>query len=456
MTSAATEHVTATKLAARLAQGETSAVELVEQALARSEDADLRHVFIKITRDQARAEAEASDLRRAQGAALSAWDGIPIAWKDLFDLSGVVTTAGSKVFAENAPADENADVVAACRDQGLIALGKTNLSEFAYSGLGLNPHFGTPKNPYSEKTPRVPGGSSSGSAVAVAGGIVPVAVGTDTAGSVRIPASFCGLFGFKASQNRYPKRGCFALSTSLDSFGGFAQCVGDLIHLDAAMRGMTASQVDTPELKDCSFVIPGTVVFDDVDSEVLQVFEDMVRRLEKAGASITHRPFDIFSEVVRLFRKHGTLTAAEAATIHQDLLASDRADQMDQRVRERMLMSQRYTVSDYIQLQWARQRLQDAVKRELGGAVLLFPTVAIAAPEIARLERSVEDFTRTNLLVLRNTMLGSYLGTPGMNLPIGTTSEGLPVGALISAPFGDDNRILSIAASVEKAILDMA
>lgn len=452
--------VTATALAERLADGTLTSGQLVEDCL----DAIAAHgdpaVFITLLPEHARAAARASDARRAAGRAKGAFDGIPVAWKDLVDIAGTPTTAGSKTRADTPPAAVSAEVVTACDAAGLIPLGKTNLSEFAYSGLGLNPHFGTPANPCSGPDPRVPGGSSSGSAVAVAARLVPLAVGTDTAGSVRVPAGFCGICGFKSSQSRYSKAGVFPLSTSLDSLGSFAHCVDDLIALDAMMRGVeppavqpAAPPVIPPatniSVEPLDILIPETLVFDAVAPDVLDRFDAAVGRLSAQGHSIVRAPFPIFLEVTDLFARYGTLTVAEAATLHAELLASPAAADMDQRVRQRMLTARSFSAQDYITLQWARARLQDTVRRELGARLLLFPTTPFTAPSIAALEASASHFADTNLLALRNTMPGNFLGMPGVSLPIGRDSAGLPIGALLSAANGRDDHLLRAASQLE-------
>ncbi len=439
----------ATQLADMLQAGETTAVALATHYLDKIQQHWDQSVFITVTRDRALADAQASDARRSKGNLLSPWDGIPIAWKDLFDTKGNTTTAGSIVYAKAKPATRDATVVAACRDLGLVCLGKTNLTEFAYSGLGLNPHYGTPVNPCSDAVPRAPGGSSAGSAVAVAAGLAPVAIGTDTAGSVRVPASFCGLTGFKSSQNRYSKTGVFPLSSSLDSLGPLALCVDDLIVMDALMRGRSAAPIVDVDLAGLKILIPETIVFDDIDADVATCFDEAVNRLRTAGIHVSRAPFPIFQQIMDLFAAHGTPTVAEAATFHGSLLASEQAEQMDQRVRTRMMTASGFSAQDYITLQWERERLQEEVAIALDDRCLLFPTVAMTAPALAPLEADDDLFATTNLKVLRNTMLGNFLGMPGVSLPIGVDTNGLPIGALISAPYGADDRILAVAKAIE-------
>lgn len=432
-------------LAAGLERGDFSAVELLGEVLTRLGTEDAASVFISLMPERAMEEARASDDRRRRGACLSAWDGIPLAWKDNYDIDGMPTTVGSNLYRNAPPAERDAALVSASRAAGMIAVGKTNMTEFAYSGLGLNPHYGTPANPRATLPDRAPGGSSSGSAVAVAAGLVPVAIGSDTAGSVRVPASFCGVWGFKASQNHHPLGGVYPLSSSLDSVGHFANSADDLAALDALLRGDGRPATPAPDLRDLEFLVPETVVFDDAEPGVRARFDAFVRHLEGEGARIERGPMPAFAETTELFRRHGTLTVAEAYTYHYDLLASGAAERMDQRVRRRMETAKGFSAQDYITLQWARTRLTKETAEFLGGRLLLFPTVAITAPSITVLSSDDGLFATTNLLALRNTMLGNYLGTPGVSIPIGADGEGLPVGALISAPEGQDAKVLAAA-----------
>lgn len=442
-------HQSATALAKRLNAGELTSEDLVKSCFEAIRNHGDEAIFITLTEETALEAARASDKRRAAGNPLSDWDGIPVAWKDLVDIPGTPTTAASAVYENATSPDELAVVYANCEKAGLISVGKTNLSEFAYSGLGLNPHFGTPVNPHSKEDPCAPGGSSAGSAVAVAAGLVPLAIGTDTAGSVRVPAAFCGVMGFKSSQTHYDKTGVFPLSTSLDSLGTFAHSVEDLVTFDQILRGVDAAPVQPAKTK-TKIIVPTTIVLGELDDAVASCFENMLSALKAQGYEIERKHFPIFDEVSRLFAEHGTLTVAEAATYHKDLLASPDAEKMDQRVRERMLTASRFTAQDYVLLQWERARLEQAVKDVLGDALLLFPTVAITAPSIAELEADDDQFIKTNLMALRNTMLGNYLGMPGVSLPIGYDADGLPIGALVSGPNATDVELLQQALSLQQ------
>lgn len=444
--------VSATTLATRLASGELTSQALVEACFAAIKAHNDDAIFITLTKESAIKAAKDSDARRKAGKPLSEWDGIPVAWKDLVDIPDTPTTAASAVY-KNAPAPtQGAVIYDNCTKAGLICIGKTNLSEFAYSGLGLNPHFGTPVNPHSTDTPLAPGGSSAGSAVAVAASLVPLAIGTDTAGSVRVPASFCGITGFKSSQDHYDKTGIFPLSASLDSVGSFAHAIEDIITFDAILRGEAPQPISVISPDKPNLIVPTDVVLNGLDAQVADCFEAALETLSQAGYTITRQAFPIFNEVTELFAKHGTLTVAEAATVHKDLLASPDAAKMDQRVFERMKTATQFSAQDYIQLQWDRARLQAAVTQTLGHDILVCPSVAITAPAIAELDADTDHFAHTNLLALRNTMLGNYLGMPGVSIPAGHARNGAPIGVLFSMATSLDAELLHHCRAIEAAL----
>ncbi len=222
------------------------------------------------------------------------------------------------------------------------------------------------------------------------------------------------------------------------------------------MRGLSEPRLEAMTLDEMSFIIPTSIVFDDIDADIADAFDQAISTLQNAGATIARETFPIFEQVTRLFSKHGTVTVAEAFTLHEELLSSRDAARMDQRVRTRMLTANNFSTSDYIRLQWERDRLQHKTAENLQSRFLLFPTAAMTAPELEALEASDELFVATNLKALRNTMLGNYLGTPGVNLPIGKDRNGLPIGALVSAPFGEDDRVLAAALTIQGVLADQA
>ncbi|MGH6797857.1 MAG: amidase family protein, partial [Roseiarcus sp.] len=299
-----------------IAAGRLDPVEVAEFFLGRIERDRENPSFILVTRERALKEAAASRKRHREGRAAGPLDGVPTAWKDLVDMAGERTTAGSALYAGSPPKEKDAPIVTNLSAAGLVALGKTNLSEFAFSALGLNPHFGTPRNPRDSVTPRIAGGSSSGAAVAVAGGLAPCAIGSDTGGSIRAPAGFCGIVGFKTSEGRIDKRGVFPLSRTLDTIGPMARTVEDCVLIDMALRGQSAASARPIDLSRVEFVAPDKTGIDDAEPAVAANLEAVMKRLAAAGAKVTSRPVPSIGAMRDLMRKHGSLVAIEAYAEH--------------------------------------------------------------------------------------------------------------------------------------------
>lgn len=434
----------ATEIGAALARRDCRAADLADHLLDRIA-AQPGPVFLAVTAERARAEARAADARLDAGRPLSPLDGVPVAWKDLFDLAGEVTTAGSDTRRDVPAAATDCTAAQRLTQAGMVTLGKLNLTEFAYSGLGLNPHFGTPANPHGGDAAHVPGGSSSGSGVAVASGLAPCAMGTDTGGSIRIPSAFNGIFGFKPSIGRLPAAGVYPLSRTLDVVGPLARSVPDLVALDAALRQAAPVRPRVGGLRGLQVLVPQTIVFDEAQPEVVENFEAALAKLAEAGAIIERAPFEPFAESAALAARHGSLAAADAYVQHRDLMESPAADRVDPRVTDRILGGRGMSAFDVVTLQRARARLVAEVRDRLGTTVLAFPTVPHVAPEIAPLEADRELFHRVNLLTLRNTMLGNFLDLPGVAMPSGRGAGGLPTGLLLSAASGTDDALLSAA-----------
>ncbi|MEQ7922022.1 amidase [Xanthomonas sp. WHRI 1810A] len=442
----------ATAMAQAFASGLNDPMQALDEALTRARQTD--HVFISLCTDRARREAKASAARWKAGQPLSPFDGVPLAWKDLFDVAGSATTAGAAVRRESSAALLDAATTGLLARAGMVSVGKTNLSEFAYSGLGLNPHFGTPLNTHGADQPRIPGGSSSGSAVAVAAGIVPIAMGTDTAGSIRIPAAFNGLVGFRSSCKRYSRDGVFPLAHTLDSVGPLTRSVRDTLVIDDILRGRTHATSSMPRtLAGQRFWVDEAVLNDPrVEPAVRDNLLRGLTHLKDAGALIDLRPSPAFQAALTLIQQQGWLGAAEAFALHQPLLDSEAAEQLDPRVRRRLEAARSLPASQVINLYSARYQLQQQMIDELDGAFLITPSVAHVAPPLAALEADEALFTQTNLATLRLTMPGSLLNLPGVSLPSGRDALGLPTGMLISAPPGEDSRLLRAALAVEAAL----
>jgi aspartyl-tRNA(Asn)/glutamyl-tRNA(Gln) amidotransferase subunit A len=435
-------------MAEAFASGRSDPVQVLEQALLHASMAPT--VFISLTAERARREAEAAAARWRAGQPLSVFDGVPLAWKDLFDVAGSITTAGAAYRREAPAALLDAPSVGLLCRAGMVSLGKTNLSELAYSGLGLNPHFGTPYNPNGSDQPRIPGGSSSGSAVAVAGGIVPIAMGTDTAGSIRIPAALNGVVGYRSSSRRYSRDGVFPLAHTLDSLGPLTRSVRDALVIDDLLNGRAQTHV-ARSLKGQRFVLEQGAL-EDIEPAVRNNLLRAVDLIKAAGALIEVRPSATFQATLNLIKQDGWLGSFEAFALHEALLDSRDADLLDPRVRRRLEAARSLPASQLLHLIDARRRLQYQLVDELDGAVLITPTVAHVAPPLAPLEADDELFVKTNLATLRLTMPGSLLDMPGVSLPSGRDALGLPTGLLLSAPSGEDARLLRVALSVESVM----
>ncbi|MGI9490382.1 MAG: amidase [Geminicoccaceae bacterium] len=427
-------------------------VEVADFFLERIADQSDQPIFITITAGRARQEALASRKRHAEGRPLGPLDGVPIAWKDLIDVEGSPTTAASALRRDKEPADTDAPIVANAGAAGLITLGKVNLTEFAYSGIGLNPHFGTPSIPHDPVTPRAPGGSSSGSATAVSRGMVPCAIGSDTGGSVRIPSAFNGLTGYKSSEGRISKEGVVPLSVTLDTIGPLAHSVEDCILLDAALRGLPLALPTASPPEGIRLLVPENVMLDELDPAVAENFLASLEILGRAGFEIDHRRFPQFDKVVEMTKRYGTLIAAEAYVHYRDILESKQVELIDHRVVTRMMMGKSMTSDDVASIRDGRQRLAAELQSDLDGAFLAMPTCPHVAPEIAPLEADDDLFHKTNLKTLRNTTIGNVLGTPGIAMPNGTDSLGLPTSLLISATADEDDRLLAGALTIQQAI----
>jgi aspartyl-tRNA(Asn)/glutamyl-tRNA(Gln) amidotransferase subunit A len=459
-------HQAASALAAAYARRELTPTQVAERCLARAQAA--RGVFTQLTVSRALAQAERATARWRAGTPLGPMDGVPLTWKDLFDIRGTPTTAGSALLAHAEPAKADATLVVHAEAAGMVCIGKTSLSEFAYSGLGLNPFFGTPVNPALGTRARAPGGSSSGAALAVALGIAPIGIGTDTAGSVRVPASFNGLVGYRASRRRYAMTGVFALAPSLDTVGPLAHSVADCIAMDAVLQGgrgdeareALAGGFDAARrtLAQQTFVVdPAILDSERVTAAVRENLRARMRWLRAAGATVVEREVKSLHLVQALIDSHGWLGASEAFAMHQARLDSPQAEAMDPRVRRRLEAARDVSAARYLHLRWERQRLIAAFERDLEGATLVLPATAHTAPLLQPLEADDELFARTNLATLRLTMPGSFLDTPAVAMPSGVervaapdgSTDLLPTGLQLMRPRGDDARLLQIALSLE-------
>lgn len=443
---------TALEIAFAYRNGETTPAAVTEYLLDRVAATRSSNIFISVLPDRARAEAAAATERYQRGRPLSVLDGVPVAWKDLIDVAGAPTTGGSTLFSATEKKAADAPCVANAAAGGMVSVGKLNLTELAYSGLGLNPHFGTPVNPNDPKVHRSPGGSSSGSGAAVAAGLVPCAIGTDTGGSVRIPASFNGVVGYKTSERRIDKSKVIPLSRTLDTVGPLARSVADCIALDMLLRGAPTSDIVSRDLRGVKLVVPTNMVFDDAEPAVLANFDAALEAFARAGAVVTRKALPAFEKIAEMTSRHGSLTAAEAYLEYHAVVDGDRVGKVDRRVVHRIVRGREMSAFDLLNIRETRRATIAEMNAELADALLVMPTTPITAPEIAPLDADDKLFHEVNLRALRNTMLGNNLRQCGLAIPSGRDSRGLPTSILISAPHGADARLLSAGLEIERAL----
>jgi aspartyl-tRNA(Asn)/glutamyl-tRNA(Gln) amidotransferase subunit A len=442
---------TLASLAADLVSGATSARKLVEQCLVKIADpaGEGQHVFLHVDKDAALDAADAMDRLRKAKAAPSPFAGIPVSIKDLFDIKGQVTRAGSRALEDSAPAEADAPVVARLRRAGFIVIGRTNMTEFAYSGIGINPHYGTPKSAWNRSVGHVPGGSSSGAAVSIADGMAYGALGTDTGGSCRIPAAFNGIVGFKPTQRRVPLDGGVPLSFSLDSFGPLARSVACCAVLDAVLADEKVQPLQPRAVKGMRLAVPTTVALDDLDEAIAKTFERALEALSRAGALIERIEVPEFHDVGVMNAKGG-FAAAESYAWHRYLLTS-KGDVYDPRVSLRIKRGEGISAADYIDILNARRSFIARTEARIAPYdALVLPTTANTPPVIADLADD-KAFTIQNLRALRNCTLINVLDGCAISLPAHRDGE-VPVGLMLAAAGGSDRRILELAAGMENII----
>jgi len=429
---------------------------LTEAALAAAQDSRGQgaQTFIHIDARAARAQAQAADLLRQSGAELSPIMGIPISVKDLFDISGQTTRAGSRVLDNAPPATADATIVARLRQAGAVIIGRTNMVEFAYSGLGLNPHYGTPLNPWDRIQGRIPGGSSSGAAVSVTDGMCAAAIGTDTGGSVRIPAALCGLTGFKPTACRIDRGGTLPLSNSLDSIGPLAPSVACCAMLDAILAGIKPVEPTASDTARLRLLVPSNVILDELEDPVARAFEAALARLSASGAHIVHARLPEIDEWRQTLAPRDSLAAAEAYAWHRHLLNEDEAA-YDPRVARRLRKGAAVSAADYIEMTALRRAWIKRLRGRFSGFdAMLMPTVSILAPPLAPLVADDSLYARTNVQVLRNTSLINFFDGCALSIPCHAPGTG-PVGLMVAGPSHADAQILSVGMALEAVLREL-
>lgn len=417
---------------------------LIDACIAEAEKTS--SVFTRLYPVVARAAAAHADAMRAAGVETLPLAGLPVSVKDLFDVAGETTLAGSVVLEGAAPARSDAVAVRRLRQAGAAILGKTNMTEFAFSGVGLNPHHGTPANPCDRVTPRIPGGSSSGAAVSVAAGLCVAGLGSDTGGSIRIPAALCGLTGFKPTARRVPVAGALPLSTTLDTVCAMTRCVDDCILIDTVIADTPLSVPDLP-LAGLRLAVPGTVVLDGLDGHVAASFSMALSRLSAAGAKIVDLPLAQLAEAAGLNKFSG----AESFAWHRELIAA-RESAYDTRVAKRIKLGSAMSAADYIDLHRGRRDWITRMERMIAPFdALVMPTVPVVAPPIAQLEASEDTFFHFNALLLRNPSVVNLLDGCAVSVPCHEQGT-MPVGLTVAGAAMTDARVLAVARAVESAL----
>jgi aspartyl-tRNA(Asn)/glutamyl-tRNA(Gln) amidotransferase subunit A len=424
----------------------TSATQRVASALDAAASPAAQHVFTQIYADAARASAQHCDAQAQVSRNLGALHGVCITIKDNIDVAGETTMAGSVVCAGEAPALHDAPLLQRLRDAGAVVLGKTNMSEFAFSGVGINPHHRTPANPVDPVHARVPGGSSSGAAVSVALGLAEVGIGTDTGGSIRIPAALCGLVGYKSTQARIPCTGVMELSRTLDTVGSITHSVRACLAVDAVLSQQPLP-TDAANLRVLRFAVPQTLIMDDVDATVAQAFARTLRRISEAGAQVVEIPFTALSDIAALSMPGGFSPIESYAAHHARLERG--AHQIDQRVVARMMLGKGISAQDYLELHNRRNAWIAAAQQTLQGFdAMLCPTVPMVAPLIEPLLKDDDAFFKVNRLLLRNPSAINYMDGCAWSLPCHEAGE-LPVGLMVSGLASQDAHLARVALALE-------
>jgi aspartyl-tRNA(Asn)/glutamyl-tRNA(Gln) amidotransferase subunit A len=443
-------HPTLVELSRRLISGETTSRVLIEDSLARIADPEGEgsRAFLTVYAARARAEADAIDAARKKGETLPRFAGVPLSIKDLFDVEGEPTRAGSRALARAPAASADADTVALARRAGFVIVGKTNMTEFAFSAFGVNPHYGTPRSPWDRARGHIPGGSTSGGAVGVADGMTPATLGTDTGGSCRTPAAFCGIVGFKPTQVRVSRKGVFPLAPSLDSVGPLANSVSCCAALDSILSGEPDEESPIPPASLAIGVIEG-YVDERLDPSVAAAFAAALTRLAKAGANLSRVGLPELDELPDIYR-NGTLVEFEAFPVHRARLETSAAE-YDPWVLARLEGGRGKTAADYIDLLNHRARIRASIElRSRGFDALALPTVAIAPPALDELGEGASS-RALNSLVLRNAAIANFLDRPAISIPCHAPGDA-PVGFMLMGETGLDRRLLGAARGAEEAV----
>ena len=435
--------MTACDLGRGIGMGQIDPVELTETYLSAIDAHPHRdRIYARVTHDRARAEAAAAKERAGLSLRRCLLDGVPISWKDLFDTAGTATEAGSALLKGRVP-DADAVVLRNATAMGTVCLGKTHMSELAFSGLGLNPITGTP--PCIDDEDAVSGGSSSGAAASVAWGLAACGIGSDTGGSVRIPAAWNNLVGLKTTAGRVSLEGTVPLCLRFDTVGPLARSVEDAAHVLALLEGGTPADLRGATLKGRRFADLQNVAKDDLRDMPSKAYDDALRKLHEAGAEIV--PLDV-PELNEAMGLSGVLYTTEAYGLWRDVIEAN-PEAMYPEILERFRMGKTYSGPDYVSA-WSKLKAcrtaWDAATASFDA--VLAPTAPILPPNLDRLMSDHEYYVTENLLALRNTRIGNLMGLAALTLPTGTPGCGL---MMLGYP-GSEEALLRVGSAVESAL----
>lgn len=435
-----------------VAQGQTTARALLDDSLAAADRAACSGAYIRRFDDAARVAASSVDRLHQAGAPLPPLAGLAVSIKDLFDVAGQPTTGGSAALADAPPVTADCPAVARLRRAGAALTGHTNLSEFAFSGVGINPHHGTPANAGAlavDTTVRVPGGSTSGGATTVAAGAAWAALGSDTGGSIRIPAALQGLVGFKSTQRLTPLSGCIPLSGTLDTSCVVTRSVRDAALLHGLLADRTVQPDELPA-RLLRLAVPRTLMLDGLEPAVATAFESALRCLRGAGARIDEIDLPPLARLADI-NAQGGFAAAESWAWHRRLLA-ERADRYDPRVALRIRRGQAMGAADYVELlQTRRAWIAEMAALMAPYDAMLSPTVPMVAPPLAPLLASDDEFFAANGRLLRNPSAVNFLDGCALSLPCHVPGS-LPVGLMVWSGALADDHVLSVSLTLESVL----
>ncbi len=446
--------MTALELGSGIANGDIDALDLAEHFLDRIEQQDTEHnIYIRATPERARAEAAAAADRARSGLRRGPLDGVPMSWKDLVAMAGEPTTGGSPLFAQQPPATSDALLLSRATRAGMVCLGRTNLPEFAFSAMGINPHFGTPPNPFDAKTPRVPGGSSSGAAVSVARGLAPAGIGSDTGGSVRVPAAWNNLVGLKTTAGMLPNDGVLPLVRDLDTVGPLTRDVADAAAIFAVLASDEPVDLAGASVRGARFLLP-EMLWNDVDDEIAIVMDDAIGRLEAAGAHIIREAVPELDEVTQIFLNFGDLFSATAYAELRDKVDAQ-PDLVYEQILRRLHLSVGASAVDVLHAWMEIDRCAQAYcKRVAPYTAVLCPTTTMSPPAITDVESDAEGYAAAQRRIPINTRTGNLLRLCAVTVPAGFAG-GLPAGLMVYGLPDQDRYVLRVARGVELALTDV-